>query len=247
MNRIAIIIIGLWILCGIACQEADKEMFDGNETGLYFELGKLKEDKTLILREDTVMYTFAYDDVEEVHQREVFIPVELAGFAAGRERTYRIEVEAAANTKEGVDYEPLAPEQVYSADKMVDSLRFVWKRNPSMQKEVKKVNIRIVSGGDFEAGVEEKLFVSLQASDILEQPAWWEAWEAAFGSWHPTKLREWIKIWGKEDLPAKLWNGPNFFEYPQECTAIVKLHDLFENEEFYDENGVRLYVPANVV
>lgn len=247
MNRIAILIIGLWILCGIACQEADKEMFDGNETGLYFELGKLKEDKTLILREDTVMYTFAYDDVEEVHQREVFIPVELAGFAAGRERTYRIEIEAAANTKEGVDYEPLAPEQVYSADKTVDSLRFVWKRNPSMQKEVKKVNIRIVSGGDFEAGVEEKLFVSLQASDILEEPAWWKAWEAAFGSWHPTKLREWIKIWGKEDLPAKLWNGPNFFDYPQECTAIVKLHDLFENEEFYDENGVRLYVPANVV
>lgn len=246
MNRIAIIIIGLWFLCGIACQEADKEMFDGNETGLYFELGKLKEDKTLILREDTVMYTFAYDDVEEVRQREVYIPVELAGFAAGRERTYRIEIEAAANTKEGIDYEPLALEQVYSADKMVDSLRFVWKRNPSMQKEVKKVNIRIVSGGDFEAGVEEKLFVSLQASDILEQPAWWESWEAAFGSWHPTKLREWIKIWGKEDLEKVRPDDINFFYYPQECTAIVKLHDLFENEEFYDENGVRLYVPANI-
>lgn len=246
MNRIAIIIIGLWILCGIACQEADKEMFDGNETGLYFELGKLKEDKTLILREDTVMYTFAYDDVEEVHQREVFIPVELAGFATGRERTYRIEVEAAANTKEGIDYEPLTTEQIYSADKTVDSLQFVWKRNPSMQKEVKKVNIRIVSGGDFEAGVEEKLFVSLQASDILEKPDWWDNWEAAFGSWHPTKLREWIKIWGREDLEKVRPDYITFYDYPQECTAIVKLHDLFESEEFYDENGVRLYVPANI-
>lgn len=246
MNRIAIIIIGLWILCGIACQEADKEMFDGNETGLYFELGKLKDDKTLILREDTVMYTFAYDDVEEVHQREVFIPVELAGFATGRERTYRIEVEAAANTKEGIDYEPLTTEQIYSADKTVDSLQFVWKRNPSMQKEVKKVNIRIVSGGDFEAGVEEKLFVSLQASDILEKPDWWDNWEAAFGSWHPTKLREWIKIWGREDLEKVRPDYITFYDYPQECTAIVKLHDLFESEEFYDENGVRLYVPANI-
>lgn len=246
MNRIALIIIGLWILCGIACQEADKEMFDGDETGLYFDLGKLKDDKTLILREDTVMYTFAYDDVEEVHLREVYIPVELVGFAAGRDRTYRIEIEAAVNTKEGVDYEPLATEQVYSADKTVDSLRFVWKRNPSMQKEVKKVNIRIVGGGDFGGGVEEKLFVSLQASDILEKPAWWDNWEAAFGSWHPTKLREWIKIWGREDLKKVNPDYITFYDYPQECTAIVKLHDLFENEEFYDENGVRLYVPANI-
>lgn len=245
MNRIGIIIIGLWILCSTACQDADKEMFDVNETGLYFKLKSLEKDKTLILREDTVVYTFAYDDVEEVRQREVYIPVELVGLAAGQERTYRIEVEAAANTQEGVDYESLATEQIYSAGKTVDSLRFVWKRNPSMQKEVKKVNLRIVSGGDFGTGVEEKLFVSLQASDILEKPAWWDAWEAAFGSWHPTKLREWIKIWGREDLPANPWSI-SFYDYPQECTAIVKLHDLFENEEFYDENGVRLYVPANI-
>ena len=246
MNRIGILLIGLWILCGIACQEADKEMFDANKTALYFKLEDLKNDKTLILREDTIVYTFAYDDVEEVHQKEVYIPVELVGFAAGRQRTWHIEVEAAANTKEGVDYEPLATEQVYAAGKTVDSLRFVWKRSPSMQKEVKKLNLRIVSGGDFEAGVQEKLFVSLQASDILEKPDWWDDWEAAFGSWHPTKLREWIKIWGNKDLEKTNPDYVNFSYYPQECTAIVKLHDLFENEEFYDENEVRLYIPANV-
>lgn len=246
MNKICTIIIGLWLLCGMACQDADKEMFGADQTGIYFKLDNLKEDKTLILRKDTVVYTFAYDDIEDVHQREVYIPVELVGFAAGRERTYRIEVEPAANTRADVDYEPLATEQVYSAGKTVDSLRFVWKRNPSMQKEVKKVNIRIVSGNDFGAGVEEKLFVSLQASDILEKPDWWDSWEAAFGSWHPTKLREWIKIWGKEDLKKINPDYLNFFYYPQECTAIVKLHDLFENEEFYDENDVRLYIPANI-
>ena len=245
MNKIYILIVSFLALCGVACQDADREMFSGEKIGIYFKLSNLSKDATLILRKDTVVYTFAYDDVDEVRDREICIPVELVGYAAGIERKYHIEVEAAGNTVEGVDYEPIALEQTVAADKTVDSLRFVWKRNQTMQKEVKKLNIRIVSGGDFMAGVEEKLFVSLQASDILEKPVWWDSWYDAFGSWHPTKLREWIQIWGREDLEANPW-VISFFYYPQECAAIIKLHDLFEKEEFVDENGVRLYIPANI-
>lgn len=246
MNRIYIFIASCLAWCGISCQEADREMFPGEEAGVYFKLSALSKDATLVLRKDTVVYTFAYDDVD-VTEREICIPVELVGYAAGTERKYRIKVEAAANTLEGVDYETVASEQTFAANKTVDSLRVVWKRNQTMTDEkngVKKLNIRIVSGGELAAGVEEKLFVSLQVSDILEKPKWWDGWEFAFGSWHPVKLREWIKIWGKEDLEKKPWY-PSFHSHPQELTAIVKLHDLFEKEEFYDENGVRLSIPAN--
>lgn len=249
MNKTGIIIMGLWWLCCMACQDAEKEMFDVNKSGIYFKLENLKKDKTLILRNDTVVYTFAYDDEEKVRQREICVPVELVGFAIGKARNYRIEVEAASNTEEGVDYEPIATEQIFAADKTVDSLRFVWKRNQTMTDEkngMKKVNIRIVGGSGLTTGVEEKLFVSLQVSDILEKPDWWDGWEAGFGSWHPVKLREWIKIWGREDLDVNPWHI-SFFSYPQECTAIVKLHTLFETVEFKDENGNRLYVPANIL
>ncbi len=243
MNKLYITIISFLGICCIACQEADREMFSGKETGIYFKLENLEDDTSLILRTDTVMYTFAYDS-EDVKQREIYIPVELVGDAAKEERTYHIEIETTKTTVEGVDFEILASEQIFPAYKTIDSLRFVWKRNQSMQEEVKKVDIRIISGGDFIAGVEEFLFVSLQASDILEKPDWWDAWEDGFGSWHPTKLREWIKIWGTEDLDPDPWMI-SFSNFPQECTAIVKLKDVFDKNVFLDENGVRLYIPAN--
>jgi len=218
-------------------------MFSEKETGIYFKLGNLKDDASLILRADTVMYTFAYD-LEDVNQREIYIPVELVGDATERERRYHIEIETIGAAEEGVDFESLTSEQVFPARKTIDSLRFVWKRSLSMQKEVKKVNIRIVNGGDFVTGVVERLFVSLQASDILEKPDWWDAWVDGFGSWHPTKLREWIKIWGTEGLDPNPWMI-SFSNFPQECTAIVKLKDIFDKNIFLDENGVRLYIPAN--
>lgn len=244
MNKFYILVASFLVLCGVACQEADREMFAEDTAGVYFKLKRLKDDASLILRADTVLYTFAYDS-EEVREREICIPVELVGMASEKERKYHIEIETAQTTVAGVDFESLASEQVFPARKTIDSLRFVWKRNASMQKEIKRVNLRIVSGGDFEGGVEECLFVSLQVSDILEKPNWWDAWEAGFGAWHPTKLREWIKIWGKEGLDPDPWTI-GWFYYPQECTAIVKLKDLFDREEFLDENGVRLLIPANI-
>ncbi len=244
MNRFYIGIIVALLLGMAACQEADKVMFTTDTDGIYFKLSNLKNDSTLIMRQDTIMYTFAYDP-EEVENRKIYVPVELVGSAVNRDRKYCIEIQAAPNTVEGVDYEPVKTEWVFPSGKTQDSLHIVWKRNLSMQKEVKKLNIRIMSGGDFDGGVEEKLFVALQASDILEKPDWWDAWEVGFGPWHPIKLREWIKIWGRQNLPTKPWML-SFSSYPQECTAIVKLHDLFEREEFYDENGYRLYIPANI-
>ena len=243
MNRLYIVIINFLVLCFVACEEADREMFSEKVAGIYFKLDNLEDDSSLILRTDTVMYTFAYDS-EDVKQREICIPVELVGDAAEGERTYHIEIEVAETTEEGVDFETLASEQIFPANKTIDSLHFVWKRSPSMQKEAKQVNIRIVNGGDFMAGVEEFLFVSLQASDILEKPDWWDGWEDGFGAWHPTKLKEWIKIWGTEGLDPNPWML-SFSTYPQECTAIVKLKDIFDKEIFLDENGVRLLIPAN--
>ncbi|MDE7374169.1 MAG: DUF4843 domain-containing protein, partial [Odoribacter sp.] len=119
------------------------------------------------------------------------------------------------------------------------------KRSASMSTETKEIRIRIVDGEDLVQGVKEKLFVAVRVSDILEMPDWWKRWEIGFGTWHPTKLREWIKIWGgKGDLPT---NGQvMWYTFPRECAAIVRLKKVFDAEPgFYDENGVRLKIPAD--
>lgn len=243
MKKYYIGLLGILMLWGLySCDEASREMFEGPYSA-FFQLSDLKSDTTLILRQDTVTYTFAYDP-DEVKTRELCIPVVITGSDSPRDLKYRVEVIPAANTAEGVDFEPIASEWVIPAGKMTDSLHITLKRSASMSTETKEIRIRIVDGEDLVQGVKEKLFVAIRVSDILEMPGWWKRWTIAFGSWHPTKLREWIKIWGgKGDLPTDrqvMW-----YTYPKECAAIVRLKKVFDAEPgFYDENGVRLKIPA---
>lgn len=246
-SRFYIGIFGLLFLAMVSCQEADKTMFSIETPGVYFKTDSVVyQDTALIVREDTLVYSFAYDDEEEVHEREIKVPVQLVGIAGSQDRMYKLEIVAGPNTREGVDYKVVDADQIFHANMSVDTVRVVWKRNLSMRQEVKRLDLRIVAGGDFSVGVDEKLYVCLQASDMLEKPSWWDDWEAGFGSWHQTKLREWIKIWGPAPLEEDLWMGVYFDAYPQECTAILKLREVFEKEVFYDEEtGVRLVIPAN--
>ena len=233
--------------CLMACQEADKVMYPLNEVeGVYFKADSMAfYDANLTQREDTVVYSFAYEDESFDHYR-IGIPVQVAGEAVDKDRTYRLEILEGGNAVETEDYEPFALEQVLHANRMVDTLWVTWKRSEVMQKSARMLGLQIVAGGELIPGVEEKLTLWLLASDILEEPSWWDDWEVCFGTYHPTKLREWIKIWGNEPLDENLWMGPNWFEYPQECTAILKLKDVFEQNEFYDEQEVRLYIPGNI-
>lgn len=244
-NRIYIKIAVVLGCLAFACQEADREMYPLDLEGVYFKADSVAiYNSNLLLRGDTIVYSFAYEDASFDRFR-MEVPVQLTGQAAGQNRTYRVEVIAVGNALETVDYEPFELEQTVRAHKTVDTMWVVWKRSKSMEQVVKQIGLRIVEGGDLVPGVEEKQTIWLQASDILEKPDWWDAWEEGFGTWHPTKLREWVKIWGREPLPDYLWMGINWREYPQECTAILKLKDLFEKEKFYDDKGVRLMIPAN--
>ena len=244
-NRIYIGIMAVLASLAFACQEADREMYPLSLEGVYFKADSVAmNDSALLLRGDTIVYSFAYED-ESFDRYRMGVPVQLTGQAADQARTYRLEIIATGNARETIDYEAFKLEQTVRAHKTVDTLWVVWKRSKEMEQGPKQLGLRMVGGGELVPGVDEKRTIWLQVSDVLEKPDWWEAWEAGFGSWHPTKLREWVKIWGREPLDDYLWMGINWSEYPQECTAILKLKDLFDREEFVDDNGVRLLIPAN--
>ena len=46
---------------------------------------------------------------------------------------------------------------------------------------------------------------------------------------------------GTGDLTGK---RPDWWVAPLELTLVLELKDLFEREEFYDENNVRLTIPC---
>ena len=90
--------------------------------------------------------------------------------------------------------------------------------------------------------MKEKLFVAVQVSDILEKPDWWDNWIGCFGTFHPVKYREWMKLYGGTgDLTGK---RPDWWYAPLELTLILDLKRMFEENEFLDENGKRLLIPC---
>ena len=231
---------GLLALPG-ACSEASREMFSAPDA-IYFRMPQ--GDTTLILREDTVVYSFAFDLVSTRH--EICIPVEVVGYAAARDREYNITVTNIGDTREGVHYEPLDSKQPFPAGKTRDSLRVTFLRAADMQQEAKKIGITIRESEDFTLGVAECLYVAIQVSDILERPTWWtDRWNPYFGgAYDPQIYRAWMAIWGgKGDITA--YPNPDWWSSPQVLTALIELKRYFdENEVYYlDRPTVRIVIP----
>lgn len=232
------------------CSEAEEFMFEEMDA-IYFRLPDPNAftDESISIVGDTIFFTFAYFDDDKVKSHDVFVPLEVVGFAADRERKFHIEVKSKPNTVAGVDY--VAPDQAQPlhADKMYDSLRVTFNRTKSMQSEHKELEINIIDGGDFIKGVKDNLHVVIKVSDMLEKPVWWDKWSVGFGEWHPAKLREWFKIWGTDPLSSTVSQIGWYFT-SQECMAIVKLKAVFDKAEadgnpFLDEHQNILKIPAN--
>jgi hypothetical protein len=235
----AIVIIATLLLG--ACSEASREMFSA-PGAIYFRMPQ--GDTTLIIREDTVVYSFAFDLVNT--RREICIPVEIVGLAAGHDRTYRVEVNPFGETLPGVHHEPVATEQVLPAGKTRDSLRVTFLRSPDMQQEVKKIGITIRDGGDLATGVRECLYVAIQVSDILERPAWWNnTWNPYFGgTYDPQIYKVWMEIWGGTgDLSA--YPSASWWDAPHVLTALFDLKRYFDEHEVYylNDPGRRIIIP----
>lgn len=214
-------IISIILLLIFACGEANKEMFKGPES-IYFRVPQ--GDTTLIIREDTIVFSFAFD--LNSSQREILIPVEISGFPTDYDRKYMVEVTNIGDTKAGIHYETISKEQVLPAGKMTDSLKVIFYRTEDMGKSAKKIGISIQDGGELIKGVEECLYMAIQVSDILEKPEWWNTWEDYFGRYDPQVYREWMRIWGGTGDISE-YTEPGWWQAPQVLTALIDLRSYF--------------------
>jgi hypothetical protein len=224
-----------------SCSEASRQMFSAPDA-IYFRMPL--GDTTLIIREDTVVYSFAFEPVPTT--REICIPVEVIGYASGSDRKYLVEVTEFDGTRAGTHYEAISAVQVLPAGKTRDSLRVTFLCTPDMRDAVKKIGITIRPGEDFAEGVNECLHVAVQVSDILERPTWWnDSWNTYFGgTYDPQIYKAWMTIYGgKGDLTA--YPYPSWWDCPQVLTAVIDLKRYFdENEVYYLKNpSVRIVIP----
>ncbi|MDR2413476.1 MAG: DUF4843 domain-containing protein [Odoribacteraceae bacterium] len=229
MKRILHAITGILLLAS-ACSEAEKELFHAPDA-IYFRMPQ--GDTSLIIREDTVIYSFAFDP-DVITSRDIYIPVEIVGLAANKDREYIVEITNIGETKEGLHYEAVNTSRVLPAGKTRDSLRVTFFRAPDMREQARKIGVTIRPSGDFIEGVAECLFVAIQVSDILERPKWWNnAWNHYFGgTYDPQIYRAWIEIWGgKGDISA--YPYPDWWSAPRVLTAIIDLKRYFDEHEVY--------------
>ena len=160
LNYIGIACMLFWM--GSACSEADREMFEGPEAINFClpvtseEIENYRElDSSLVFRDDTIVYSFAFDMVNT--ERVISIPVEVTGFAHNQDRKYRVKVTDCNGAQAGVHYDPIAEEQILAAGKVKDSLQIRFHR-VDMDKQPRKIGLMIEAGGDFVEGYRYLIF-----------------------------------------------------------------------------------------
>lgn len=230
MRRINIYIIAVLSILQFSCSEDEKMFFDGPNS-VYFRLADINED--VDMEEDTLSYTFALAP-SEITKKKIKIPVEISGYATNYDRKYHIKIQEYDNIKNGVHFEQLTEEQILPSGQVFDTLEIVFNRISDMSDNKFRVDINIVSGGDFVVGLKENLFASVRVSDILEEPTWWSKWRWYLGSFSRVRYLKWIEIAG--DLSDLSGKSPSWWNAPQEMTLAAELVRYFEEYPEMESN-----------
>lgn len=248
INIYTILIIALGI---VSCQEVDKLMYD-DFAGIHIKIPK--DNQTFILREDTLVYSFAFES-PDMKQKTVYIPVEIEGFRSDKDRKFKVKlIEAGTTAKAGVNYEPLKDYYTVKANSGKDSIPINIIRTLDIREKSKSIALELVATEDFKIGIKDKQQVYISVSDILEEPEWWKGWKFFLGEYHRIKYQEWMRIkGGKGELPMVEGRSPFqiYFGYPTELVLIMELRLYFEKNPRYtkedlgdpNDKGERITIP----
>lgn len=243
MKKIAYIVVAFAvIIVGASCSEADQLMFTTTD-GVYFKnLAKDdSRDKKVVVREDTLIFSFAYET--DVEQYTIKLPVEVMGFTADQDREYKIVIDPKSTAKAGIHYKALKEKFIMPKGIGVDTVEIVVFRHLDLATDVKDLVLNLAVSDDFTLGRKENISVTVRFSDMLEEPEWWEDWSPYMGKYHRIKHQEWMKvaidfdIYGKESkIPGELWTNPGSnLDIPYELMAINTLKKYFDENPRYTE------------
>lgn len=239
------------LLMLVSCRESEKLMY-GDFSGIHIKLPV--EDTTVILRRDTLIYSFAFEK-PELKQKTINIPVEIEGFRVNKDRKFKVEVLNEGTTAvEDVNYIKLQEYYTVKANEGIANIPITFNRSLDIREKPVLFSLRLSRSDDFEIGINHKQKIVLSVSDILEEPVWWEGWKFFFGDYHRIKYQEWIKIKGGKGELDVIDMRPYMipYRYPRECVQIMELRLYFEKNPRYelehlnDPNnlGRRLIVPC---
>jgi hypothetical protein len=132
---------------------------------------------------DTVKpYTFYYEPAA-VMEDTVYFDIYAIGGVSGKDRPFTLEqviLEGAENAVPGVHYKPFSDPAlkdlyVIKAGKVHDSVPVILLRDPSLKNKSVQLQIQVKANEHFQPGEARKLWRRVDFTDMLSQPAAWNA------------------------------------------------------------------------
>lgn len=205
----SILIVVIFFLWG--CKENDDILtYDTTENYVYFALPRSGNNVERF--NDSLYYSFAFDEKFGLVEKRLAIPVRIAGNTMPTERPYRFMIEASSRYDDAVI---TLSEPKIEAHKYVDTLYVNIKRNPSLQQAAMQINLLLLDNDYFKVGHAYNKRIRVRVDDILTQPSWWNMWSREFGPYKREILQKWMEIYylGADPSPELTGSSPGPFYY----------------------------------
>jgi hypothetical protein len=217
----------LCLLLWQGCEENKYKYYVTDKPTIYFALTALQQDSVVI------SFTKYRENPVAVH-----LPVEIAGYASGEERHFRVRVVNEGTTAvENTHYLPINQEQKLRANRYRDTLTvYLLRDDPELDMKSLCLRVEILANDDFDNGIWYKQAVNLVFSNKLTKPLVWETeYINYFGEYSMTKHRLTLQELSILEIPD-LWDGES---YKWEAYGM-SMNSYFKRNEVYDENGKRI-------
>ena len=224
MKYFAIIFIAIFLL-----PSCDEEFinYSGANDSVYFE-----EDRDLIKR------SFVTTSEDEIIMD---VNVLLTGLKAEHDRKYNITVVADSTSAvegENGDYMFINNDFTISGGEISDMFKIKFLKQDYLKNETRTLYLKINDSDDLKAGNVNRQVLKINITDQVIKP---ESWPYAYKTFHEIKLRVFFQITELEEFPlAEDFNyGSSNYQYLT-GTVLTAMSIYFTENEFYDENGVRI-------
>lgn len=233
MKSLYISCIGLLILLFFtACDNENQKMFDG-APGLHLNLSSTDL--------DSMVYSFMNISADHL---VVNLPVQLTGYAADKDRTFKLEVDQVNTTaKAGIHYEPLADEYVLKKGAYQMNVPVTLKYTRELDSVAVRLTLVLKPSEDFAFDIPYRQQVTMIASNLLPvipESNWW-AYESYFGKYSQVKHR-YILSELKLNTFMHFENVLEWYYWDDDLKEAYgqTMNNFFADHEIYDENNQRI-------
>jgi hypothetical protein len=174
-----------------------------NAPGIYFFE---RVDGVIASRITSKSFSFVLYDNSKVSDTQR-IKAKIMGLPVATDRSFMAAVDTGTKAVAGTEYKILPG--VIKANEIIGYLPVVIYRTPDLKTVTKVLNLKIVDGGDFKAGVTEDARIQLNWTDNLVMPANWNTLpglKTYFGVYSIVKYKFIIDVLGRSDFPIQTNN-----------------------------------------